>query len=635
MTPEQWQRVKNLLAAALELDTAGQKALIEREFGQEPQLREEVQELLTNYSLATLRLPVAGAAAVIPSAPPWPEGLSLEPGDMCGRYEVVRLLGVGGMARVYLATDTELSIPVALKVISEERLESSEARLSLRREAQNEAKLRGHPHIATFLDIIHVDVKGRQFPVMVMEYVEGKSCAEHLADHAISVKRVLRWASQIADAVEYAHDRGVLHCALKPQNIQVTPDDEIKVLDFGVARALYGPSRAEIVTGTVPYMAPEQIAERRFTDAGDIYSLGVTVFELITGQRPFAAEHPHDVILQILGLPAPRASALAPGVPAALDELLDRTLAKAPRRRPQSMRELRRELAGILAELEPAPATWLRRLARVGAVIGTVLAFLTFVGFVTSMAFDLSLGRRGRFADESVLLWPVWGARMLVVPAIQSAFLVVPTALVVLLGRWGMRRAGLWRSGRSPLERLLAASTKQLALLMLLASTLAVNLFFFRFQNGVGAISNLVSDSAEFSLMWLRPDNFDEHNSYRFFAFLVCAGSALGWYSLARRRRALLQPPNVLLPILGGLVLAVAMGLWALPYRLLFQAEFEKVHMGAEVCYVAGRQRLDLLLFCPTSQPPRSRIVSENDGALKRDSSIEKIFTPLNSVAAR
>lgn len=639
MTPEQWQRVKELLVVALALDTAGQKALIEREFGQEPQLRQEVQELLTNYSMATLRLPTALAAAgdvaAVPLTAPRPEGLSLEPGDMCGRYEVVRPLGAGGMARVYLATDTELSLPVALKVLSDELLESSEARLRLRREAHNAAKLRGHPHIATFIDLIHVEVKGRQFPVIVMEYVEGKSCAEHLADNAIGVNRVLRWASQIADAVEYAHDRGVLHCDLKPQNIQVTPDDVAKVLDFGVARAVYGPSTAEIVTGTVPYMAPEQIAEKRFTEIGDIYSLGVSVFELVTRQRPFAADNPQDVILQILGLPAPRASAMAPDVPAALDELIDRTLAKAPRRRPQSMRELRHELLGILAAQEPAADTWARRLASLAAAIGTVLVALTFVGFVTSMAFDLSLGRRGRFADESVLLWPVWGARMLVAPAIRSAFYLVPIAMGVFLVRWVTRRAVFWRSGRSPLERLLAASTWQLGLLLLIASTLAVNLFFFRYQEGVGAISNLVNDSRALPLTWLRPDNFKEHNDYRFVAFLVCAGSALGWYSLARRRRALLRPPNVLLLMLGGLVLAVAMGLWALPYRLLFQARLEKVYMGAEACYAVGRQGPDLLLFCPTSEPPRSRVVRENDPSLKRDSIIEEIFTPLNTVAAR
>ena len=97
-------------------------------------------------------------------------------------------------------------------------------------------------------------MKGRQFPVIVMEYVDGTSCAGHLAEHALSLKRVLRWAIQIADAVEDAHDRGVLHCDLKPQNIQITTDDVVKVLDFGVARAVYRPSTDEIVTGTVPYM---------------------------------------------------------------------------------------------------------------------------------------------------------------------------------------------------------------------------------------------------------------------------------------------------------------------------------------------------------------------------------------------
>jgi len=639
MTPEQWRRVKELLAEAIALDTAGQRALVEREFGEDPQLREEVQDLLTTFSLSTLRLPpalaAAGDGAILPPLRPQSEGLRLEPGDMCGRYAVERVLGAGGMARVYLATDTELSTPVALKVLSEALLESSEARLRLRREAHNAAKLRGHPHIATFLDLIHVDVKGRQFPVIVMEYVDGTSCAGHLAEHALSLKRVLRWAIQIADAVEYAHDRGVLHCDLKPQNIQITTDDVVKVLDFGVARAVYGPSTDEIVTGTVPYMAPEQIAEKRFTETGDIYSLGVTMFELIARRRPFSGDTSRDVVFEILGLPAPRVAALRPEVPAELDALIDRTLAKAPRHRPQSMRELRQELAGILAALEPAPSTWALWIAKAAAVIGTILVVLTFVGFVSSMAFDLSLGRRGRFADESALFWPVWGARMLVAPLVRSAFVVVPSVLAVLVARWGLRRAGFGRTGRSPLDRLMAASTNQLAVLVLLVSILAVNAFFFRFQDGIAAINDLVDDSTSVSVAWMRPDNFDEHNAYRFLAFLVCAGSALAWLSLARRRRALLQTPTVLLPILGGLVLAVAMGLWALPYRLLFQAELERVRLGDEICYVAGRQAPDLLLFCPKSDPPRARVVSARDPRLQSDSIIEKVFTPFNTVAAR
>ena len=181
------------------------------------------------------------------------------------------------------------------------------------------------------------------------------------------------------------------------------------------------------------------------------------------------------------------------------------------------------------------------------------------------MAFDLSLGRRGRFADESALFWPVWGARMLAAPLVRSASsrALRPGPPVA---RWGLRRAGFGRSGSSPLDRLMAASTNELAVLVLLVSILAVNAFFFRFQDGIAAINDLVDDSTSVSVAWMRPDNFDEHNAYRFLAFLVCAGSTLAWLSLARRRRALLQAPTVLLPILGGLVLAVAMGLWALPY---------------------------------------------------------------------
>jgi hypothetical protein len=630
MTPEQWRRVKELLASALELDTAGQKALVDREFGTDPTLREEVQDLLTNFTLATLRLPASLAAAA--DAPPASDrgGLVLAPGDMCGRYEVVRLLGAGGMARVYLATDTELSTLVALKVLSDELLESSDARVRLRREAQNAAKLRGHPHIATFLDLIHVDVKGRQFPVIVMEYVEGRSCAEHLAEHAVGVHRAMRWASQVADAVDYAHDRGVLHCDLKPQNIQVTPDDSIKVLDFGVARAVYGPSTAEIVTGTVPYMAPEQIAEKRFTEAGDIYSLGVTLFELTTRQRPFTGEGAQEVVLQILGLPAPRLSALAPDVPPALDDLVDRALAKTPRRRQQSMRELRHELGAILAELEAAPGGWRQWLVWGIASAGAVLIILTFLGFVTSIAFDLALGRSGRFADESAMWWPVWGLRMQIAPLVRFVFVLLPIVVGVVLVRRVLAWLHLSRYARRPFQWFTAASTGQLAMLVLLGSIAALNVFVLRFQSAVAGLRDLVSDAASADVLWLRPDNFDEHNSYRFLAFLTWSVPTLAWLSIARRRPALFQAPTVLLPVLGALVLAIALALWALPYRLLWQSELERVRLGDDVCYVAGRQPPDLLLFCPRSKPPRTRVVAVGDPALKRDSIIEKIFTPLN-----
>ena len=620
--------------------TAGQRALVEREFKEGPQLREEVQDLLTTFSLSTLRLPpalaAAGDGAILPPLRPQSEGLRLEPGDMCGRYAVERVLGAGGMARVYLATDTELSTPVALKVLSEALLESSEARLRLRREAHNAAKLRGHPHIATFLDSIDVDVKGRQFPVIVMEYVDGTSCAGHLAEHALSLKRVLRWAIQIADAVEYAHDRGVLHCDLKPQNIQITTDDVVKVLDFGVARAvdralhrrdrhrhsaLHGPGAD---CGEAVHRNRRHLQSRRHHVRADCAAPPVQRRYLTRRRlRDSRITGPTGGGAAARGAGgARRAHRLHAGESAKAPAAVDAGVAAGAGRHPRRPRARSQHLGasgfresgrGDRDHSGGSDVCWIRQLHGIRPVAWT---------------------GRGRFADESALFWPVWGARMLVAPLVRLAFVAVPSVLAVLVARWGLRRAGFGRTGRSPLDRLMAASTNQLAVLVLLVLIWAVNAFFFRFQDGIAAINDLVDDSTSVSVAWMRPDNFDEHNAYRFLAFLVCAGSALAWLSLARRRRALLQTPTVLLPILGGLVLAVAMGLWALPYRLLFQAELERVRLGDEICYVAGRQAPDLLLFCPKSDPPRARVVSARDPRLQSDSIIEKVFTPFNTVAA-
>jgi hypothetical protein len=633
MTPDEWQRVKDVLAAALSLDTGGQQALIGHELAHSPQLRDEAFELLTHYRLATQRLP--GLSAIFAGvgggwgASTWPETLPsahhLEPGDMCGRYEVVRLLGSGGMARVYLATDTELSTQVALKVLSEQLLESSEARIRLRGEAHNAARLRGHPHIATFLDLIHVDVKGRQFPVIVMEYVAGKSCAEHLAEHPVSLGRALRWASQVAEAVEYAHDHGVLHCDLKPHNIQVGADDRIKVLDFGVARALYGPSTAETVTGTVPYMAPEQIGERRFTESGDIYSLGVTFFELLTRQRPFAAADQGELVLKVLGEPAPAVSSLLPDVPVTVDVLVGRMLSKAARHRPQSVSELRREIDAVLLALEPPPPARARRWPALVASVGTVFVALTFIGFMSSLMYDTALGRTGRFDTEPALWWPVWGVRMLNAPLVIVAMLSVPVFAGVMLTRWLWTKSG-WAS---PFARFARIPSYQLGLAVLLASVVALNTFFIRFNDAFQALGELTSAGvAADRLVWLNPENYAEHNLYRFASLVLWFGMTLAWAALLRRRRDLLQAPWIVLPLLGVVVIGAALTVWSMPYRLLWQAQLNRADLAGEPCYVAGQRDADLLLFCPKGQP-RTRTVSAADPRLIRDSKAEKIFTPL------
>lgn len=636
MTPQQWESLKELLARLILLDTGGQEAVLQHELADDNELRVAARELLDGFQLSTLNFPMSALAAsgvgsALTVAPDATEAFAIEKGDMCGRYEVVRLLGRGGMGRVYLGTDTELVAPVALKVPSERLLESSEARIRLRGEAHNVARLRGHPSIATLIDLVHVELKGRQFPVMVMEYVAGRSCAEHLVEHPVSVPRTLRWAREIADALEYAHDRGVLHCDLKPQNIQVTEDDTIKVLDFGIARALYGPTAADTVIGTIPYMAPEQLRERRYTEAGDIYSLGVSIFEMITGRRPFTGHDLETQRLEILGKPAPRLSSLVPEVPVRLDVLVGRMLAKQPRERPHSMGEVRREFEALLFALDPPPPSVWERLAPRLRTAGTLLALLTFVGFVTSFQFDRALGRTGRFDDESFVWWPVWGVRMLFAPVVVCAFFSLPVVLVAML----VRRFGAPAWGRKLSALVAAASANQLAILVLAGSVLGVNLFVWGFTPAIGALFSIATNEPMSTLAWLREENNDAHNLYRYSSFFLWTLSAWGWIVVGRRRKRRLEATTVALSVLGALVLCVALALWALPYRLLWQSKMEKFHLDSEACYVAGKESSDLLMFCPRATPPRTRVVKASDPRLTSDSKIEKIFFELNTTPSQ
>jgi hypothetical protein len=554
---------------------------------------------------------------------------------MCGRYEVVYLLGAGGEGRVYLAKDSELSTNVALKVVSDELIESSEARIRLRGGAHNAAKLRGHPHIATLLDVIHVDVDGRQFPVIVMEYVEGRSCADHLAEHSIGLPRALRWATQIAEAVEFAHDRGVLHCDLKPQNIQVTPDDNVKVLDFGISRALYGPSKAETIQGTLAYMSPEQVRDGQFTEAGDIYSLGVTIFELVTRNRPFSGDTPQDLVLRLLGLPAPRCSSLVPDVPIALDDLLDQAMAKTPRRRPQSAATMRQALAQLRDSLDSTLRkgwNWTLVLA-IGC---SSLAAATLAGYVTSRVYNSSLGRIGSFDNDSPLWWPLWGLRMLFAPLMISGIVLVPTIVIGAAAVWGARRIG-WSRGAPSIARALSRlPLARCALLVLAGSAAAMYLFVWRFATMLNAFAALIDDTSDpKTFAVLRPENYQEHNLYRYVAFLLIVVQIGAWVAIALRRAKRPERPGMVGPVGGVILLIGALTVWAVPYRLLWHAALETVHVGSELCYIASRQPSELLLFCPLGRP-RTRTIPVADPRLdRRDSTLEtKIFRQLDTNAA-
>jgi hypothetical protein len=271
--------------------------------------------------------------------------VALAPGTRIGAYKIGDQIGAGGMGEVYRATDTNLGRDVAIKVLPEEFAQDGERLARFEREAKTLASL-NHPNIA----IIHGLEKTGHVRALVMELVEGPTLAERIEHGAISIDEALPIARQIAEALEAAHEQGIIHRDLKPANVKVRPDGMVKVLDFGLAKALepvgamspgHSPlptitspamTRAGVILGTAAYMSPEQAKGRAADKRSDIWAFGCTFYEMLTGRRPFDGEDVSDTLASVLrGEPA--WEALPPDLPPAVVQLIKRSLEKDRRRR--------------------------------------------------------------------------------------------------------------------------------------------------------------------------------------------------------------------------------------------------------------------------------------------------------------
>jgi serine/threonine protein kinase len=288
--------------------------------------------------------------------------------SLAGPYEILSPLGAGGMGEVYRARDSKLGRDVAIKVLPEDVAQDAERLARFEREARSLAAL-NHPGIVT---IYAVEQSG-ETRFLAMELVEGESLDMAIASGGFSLARFLEVAVPLAEALSAAHERGIVHRDLKPANVMITREGRIKVLDFGLAK-LEAPgsgtdatdmateSRADLtsegqVFGTVAYMSPEQARGGRIDARSDVFSLGVVLYQMLTGERPFKGNTAVDMISSILRDQPSPVSEIRPDVPPHLGRVLRRCLEKEPRDRYQTSRDVYNELKDLRAEASSGPAS--------------------------------------------------------------------------------------------------------------------------------------------------------------------------------------------------------------------------------------------------------------------------------------
>jgi serine/threonine protein kinase/beta-lactam-binding protein with PASTA domain len=266
------------------------------------------------------------------------------------RYEIIRPVGSGGMAEVFLAHDNLLDRNVAVKMLRDQFLADKELLEQFRREAKSAARLI-HPYIINIYDV----VSEGDIQYIIMEYVDGVTLKEYLKEHKLPLNAVLEIAVRLADALQHAHSRNIIHCDIKPQNILIDKYLNPKITDFGIAKMISNQTTVytAAVMGSVHYISPEQAVGGKITASSDVYSLGVVLFEMLTGQVPFTGNTAVSVAMMHAEKPVPSLSDFMDEVPEGLQHIIDRALAKKTEDRYQNADELRRDLLDLKMKLYP------------------------------------------------------------------------------------------------------------------------------------------------------------------------------------------------------------------------------------------------------------------------------------------
>jgi len=344
--PASWRRMRALFEEVVDLDPEAQGARLRRP-DVDPLLREAVERLLAADSVRDDFFAQHTPSPRDPPAPASRPATASLPQTQLGRYRLLAPLGAGGMGEVYLAHDPALDRRVALKLLSPRLTGDPHWLRRFVREARAASAL-NHPNVLTIHEVGEVD--GVHF--IASEFVEGETLRRRLEHGALTTDDAVEIAAQIASGLGEAHTHGIVHRDVKPENVMLRKDGYVKVLDFGLAKVVglvpdasgRRPTVPGMLIGTMSYMSPEQARGLEVDARSDLFSLGIVLYEMLTGRLPFAGQTPIDVLVALLDREPAPAAQLVPGLDDELARILERTLAKEPAARPQSARELHDEL---------------------------------------------------------------------------------------------------------------------------------------------------------------------------------------------------------------------------------------------------------------------------------------------------
>jgi hypothetical protein len=642
-----WAKAKDLIGDALELPPAERDDFVAARCS-DPTLLAEIRTVLRIYADDASFLEKPAVATVDDG-----DGDDLPGGHQIGPYIVVDRLGRGGMGQVFLANDRRLKRKVALKRLLASRGQRGTERSRILSEARSAAQI-SHPNVATIHDVI--DVPEGVF--IVMEYVEGESLSARLRRERLSLAAALSIGKQLASALAAAHAKNVIHRDLKPGNVQVALDGTVKVLDFGIAQAVFVASTMttpvaepapvpEIrpvrgpIAGTPGYMSPEQMAGANVDERSDLFSLGVVLFEMIAGRKPFAGV---DLRNEYAAAVAARLDVAAPGTPDAVVNLVTKALAIDVDARFQSAAEMGAALAAV--PIDPVTGTTLvpagaaevsltTRFASRVALAVAVAAVLALFGLLTTHAFNLSLQRPSRFSNEGLGSYIILGFRA------NFLLLIVAFLLTMLYGGgrfvartfgmvpWIARGAHSWRQRRAALSAQFSLHDP-VVLGQSLAAVAAIGLVtvVVWFYPVILSYAQWVSHAPPERLYPLSPDASGPRGAYRVAVDILLLIVGLGMYRLVHLKNAQRsQLWTGAVPIVAALLFIILL-LHIVPYRLMFLNKFERLDVSGERCYLVDELENDAFVFCTERKPPRNQVIRLDAPGVRRSGIFESMFVP-------